>query len=158
MYRFLGVIKYLALTIAFVSFGAVLAQATTLDPRSWFTNQEAVLAAAALITPWLTKVATALGKDWFSTDGNATVWLSAAVAALIAGVGGYLGLGYLAGETGLMAGVQAAGLTLFAFLMSNGMAKGERQVAKSAAASVQTAATQAATTAVAQVLNKKQAE
>lgn len=137
MNRLLGFIKYTALVIAFVSFGAVLAQAVSIDPRTWFTSQEAVLAAAALITPWITKVFTSLGKDWFNTDGNVTVWLSAGVAALIGGVGGYLGLGYLAGETGLMAGVQAAGLTLFAFLMSNGMAKSERQVARSTATHIQ---------------------
>lgn len=151
MHKFLGFIKYSSLAVAFICFGAVLAQEVNIDPRTWFASQEAVLAAVAMITPWVTKIATSLGKDWFNTDGNATVWLSAVLAAIIAGVGGYLGLGYLAGETGLMAGVQAAGLTVFAFLMSNGMAKGERQVAKSAASSVQ----QATTIAVEQAIAKQ---
>lgn len=137
MHRLFGFIKYVALTVAFVTFSAALAQAVTIDPRTWFGSQDAVLGAAALVTPWIVKIVTALGKDWFSTDGMSTVWLSAVVAGLIAGVGGYMGLGYLAGESGLTPAVQAAGLALFAFLMSNGMAKSERQVASATAARLQ---------------------
>ncbi len=103
------------------------------DPSTWFASSEAVIIAAGLITPWITKVITALGKDWFHTDGKATQWLSLGVAVIIGGVGGYLSLGYFADVSGFMGALQAAFIVAVAFLGSNGMAKSERQVAKSAA-------------------------
>lgn len=137
-----SLIKYTAILIAAVCAGLALAQATPvtiLDPRTWFQSQETLFAAVALLSPWLVKALTALGKDWFGTDGRATQWLSLVVAAIVAGVGGYLGLGYLAGAAGFGAALQAAVLTAVAFLVSNGMAKNERQVATAAALRVEEA-------------------
>lgn len=126
-------IKYIGVVIFALAAGVALAQATpvTLDPRTWFQSQDAVFAAVALVVPWITKSVTALGKDWFNTDGRATQRLSLGVAAIIGGVGGYLSLGYLTDVSGFSGALQAAALTAFAFLMSNGMAKSERQVAQS---------------------------
>lgn len=106
------------------------------DPSTWFATSEAVLIAAGLITPWITKVFTALGKDWFHTDGKATQWLSLGVSVIIAGVGGFLSLGYFADVSGVQGAIQAAFLVAVAFLGSNGMAKSERQVARSTAAHI----------------------
>lgn len=135
MVKALGFLKYTAIFLAIFLLGIALAQTTSIgfDPRTWFETQETVFAAVALIVPWITKALTALGKDWFNTDGRATQWLSLVVAFLVAGVGGFLGLGYLAGATGLVAALQAGALTAFAFLMSNGMAKNDRQVAQATA-------------------------
>lgn len=131
---YLRLISFFATLLAITLFGVALAQEVVLfDPETWFVTQEAIFIAAALITPWITKVFTALGKDWFSTEGKYTQWLSLAVALVIAGVGGYLSLGYFANVSGLQGAIQAAFLTLIAFLGSNGMAKSERQVAVSAA-------------------------
>jgi len=138
MLSFVNIVKYVAITVAVFFVGVAIAQAVpvTLDPRTWFQSQETVFIAVGLVVPWITKALTALGKDWFGTEGRATQWLSLAVAAIIGGVGGYLGLGYLAGASGISAALQAAALTAFAFLMSNGMAKNERQVAASTASKI----------------------
>lgn len=135
MLKILNYIKWAAISGAVVFGGIALAQTlpVTLDPRTWFQSQDTVFLAVALITPTLTKIFTALFKDYFSTDGAATQWLSLAVAAVLGGIGGYLSLGYLAGAGGWSAALQAAGLTAIAFFVSNGMAKGERQVALSTA-------------------------
>lgn len=126
-------VKFLLGSIAILMMtGIVMAQPDIFNPSTWFVSQEAVFLAASLITPWIVKIVTALGKDWFSTDGKSTIWLSAGVAAVIAGVGGYLSLGYFADVSGLAGAVNAAILTIIAFLGSNGMAKNERQVATAA--------------------------
>lgn len=114
--------------------GIAFGQVDVFNPATWFASQESVFAAAALLTPWITKIITALGKDWLGTDGKRTVWLSLGVAAVIAGIGGYLSLGYLADVSGFAGAVNAAVLTVIAFLASNGMAKNERQVATAAMA------------------------
>jgi hypothetical protein len=120
----------------FLSFFAVLtlvaAQSVEIfRPETWFASQEAVFAAAALITPYIVKIFTALGKDWFHTDGKATIWLSVGVAVAIAGVGGYLSLGVFAGVVGIQGALQAVVLTVVAWLASNGMANYDRQVVAS---------------------------
>lgn len=122
---------FILLGFALVSFG-IAQEVIVTNPSTWFASQETIFIVAGLIVPWITKVFTALGKDWFHTDGKATQWLSLAVAIIIAGVGGYLSLGFLAGVSGLQGAIQAAILTAIAFLGSNGMAKSERQVAVSA--------------------------
>lgn len=134
MIRKFKTLSSLLLIFAFTALGVGIAQEVIiLDPSTWFGSAEAVLIAASLIVPWITKIITALGKDWFHTDGKATQWLSLAVSVLIAGIGGYFSLGYLAGVSGLQGALQAAFLIAVAFLGSNGMAKAERQVAVSAA-------------------------
>lgn len=135
----LRMIAFFSALLAFTLVGVGIAQdVIVFDPATWFTSAEAVIIAASLIVPWITKIVTALGKDWFHTDGTATQWLSLGVAVLIAGVGGYFSLGYLAGVSGLQGALQAAFLVAVAFLGSNGMAKSERQVATSAAKKMHT--------------------
>lgn len=136
MAKVLKFVKYGALLVAAVMAGLAFAQATAPDltrPSTWFESQEVLFLAVGMLVSWLTKIITALGKDWFSTEGRATQWLSLIIAALLGGVGGFLGLGYFAGATGGLAAIQAAALTAFAFLVSNGMAKNDRQVATAAA-------------------------
>lgn len=124
--------KFLIL-VGFALLSVGIAQEVVItNPETWFSSQEAIFVFAGLIVPWITKIFTALGKDWFHTDGKATQWLSLAVAVIVAGVGGYLSLGFLAGVSGIQGALQAAILTAIAFLGSNGMAKAERQVAVSA--------------------------
>lgn len=126
----------LSILAAMLFIGVALAQANPVvitDPSTWFQSQATIFTAAALITPWITKVVTALGKDWFKTDGRATQYLSLAVAAIIAGVGGWLSLGFLAGAAGWQGALQGAILTIVAFIGSNGMAKAARQEATSGA-------------------------
>lgn len=131
---YLKLLSFFSMLLAITLFGVALASEVILfDPITWFATQEAVFIAAALITPWITKIFTALGKDWFHTEGKYTQWLSLGVAAVIAGVGGYLSLGYFANISGFQGALQAAFLTIIAFLGSNGMAKSERQVALSTA-------------------------
>lgn len=103
------------------------------NPGDWYASQEAVMAVAALITPFIVKIFTALGKDWFGTDGASTQWLSVGVAMIVAGVGGYLSLGFLSGVSGMSGAISAAFMTLVAWLGANGMAKSDRQVATAAA-------------------------
>lgn len=109
--------------------GRVFAQAAPelLKPATWFTSVEAVLIIAGVVAGHVTKLTTALGKDWFRTEGQSTVVLSAVVAAIIGGVGGYLALGTFAGTGGLGGAVAAVGSALIAFLASNASAKSERQ-------------------------------
>lgn len=129
--------KRLTLILVFVAaFFAVMhgvaQDVNVFDPSSWFVSVEAVLLAGSLLTPFITKVFTALGKDWFHTEGRATQWLSLAVAVIIAGVGGYFALGYFAGVAGLTGALQSIIMVAAAFLGSNGLAKNERQVAAAA--------------------------
>lgn len=133
IFAFFSALMALTLVTIGVAQGVVL-----FDPTTWFASSEAVLIAAGLITPWVTKIFTALGKDWFHTDGSATQWLSLGVAIIIGGVGGYLSLGYFADVSGIQGALQAAFLIAVAFLGSNGMAKADRQVATSAAAKLHT--------------------
>lgn len=136
MYRFFGFVKYAAIFVAVMLMGVVVAQTnpvTIFDPRTWFQNQDTLLVAVGLISPWITKALTSLIKGTWGTEGAVTQWVSLGVAFIVAGVGGFLGLGYFAGATGITAAIQAGALTAFAFLMSNGMAKNERQVAAATA-------------------------
>lgn len=131
---YLRIISFFSMLLAVTFLGvAIASEVIIFNPETWLATQESVFIAAALITPWITKIFTALGKDWFHTDGKATQWLSLGVALIIAGVGGYLSLGYFANVSGFQGALQAAFLTLIAFLGSNGMAKSERQVALSTA-------------------------
>lgn len=128
-------VRKLAITLPVLLLaGLVLAQGTTtIDPSTWFDSTTTIFAAAALITPWIVNIVTALGKDWFSTSGKATQWLSFAVSIIIAGVGGWMSLGFLAGEGGFTGLWKAVILVAIAFLGSNGIAKNHRQVAESTA-------------------------
>lgn len=123
--------------------GRAFAQATNpelLQPNTWFTSLEAVFAITAVIAGFVTKLATALGKDWFKTQGTTTVALSAVIAALIGGVGGWLSLGIFAGAGGITGAVAAIGTAVLAFLGSNASAKADRQALAGAVQRVEDAA------------------
>jgi len=110
--------------------GRAFAQAANpelLQPSTWYTSLDAVFLITAVIAGWVTKLATALGKDWFKTQGSSTVALSAVIAALIGGVGGWLSLGVFAGAGGITGAVAAVGTAVLAFLGSNASAKADRQ-------------------------------
>jgi hypothetical protein len=118
------------LVLAFAALGGSV-RAQELDPfnpATWFTSTEAVIALVGIFMGWIVKLATALGKDLFSTSGSATVVLSAVLAVLIAGFGGYQMLGVFGeGAGGLQGAVQAAFVVLVAFFGSNASAKADRQ-------------------------------
>lgn len=124
------VAAFVVILLVLVFSGRVFAQSAPpelLNPATWFTSVEAVLAIAGVIAAYLTKLTTALGKDWFKTEGNNTVILSAVVAAVIGGIGGWLALGAFTGTGGLGGAVAAIGSAVIAFLGSNASAKAERQ-------------------------------
>lgn len=131
-------IKYrfqLAIFVALaVLFGVALAQAAfdPLKPSEWFVSQEVVLAVGAWLAMHATSLLTALGKDWFHTDGKETQLLAAAFSALIAGVGGYLSLGYLSNQSGISGAIMAAVMAIIAFLGATGSAERQRQAITSA--------------------------
>ncbi len=106
---------------------AQAAEPQLLDPSTWYTSVGAVLSIAGVIAAYVTKLATALGKDWFKTSGQSTVILSAVIAAVIGGIGGYLALGTFAGAGGIGGAVAAIGTALIAYLGSNASAKADRQ-------------------------------
>ncbi len=126
-----GIIGVAVLALLWLVFsGRAFAQAANpelLQPSTWFTSLEAVFAITAVLAGWVTKLATALGKDWFRTQGTSTVALSGIIAALIGGVGGWLSLGVFAGAGGITGAVAAIGTAVLAFLGSNASAKADRQ-------------------------------
>jgi hypothetical protein len=110
-----------------VAFAVAQVNPDPLDPATWFESQEAVFVVATIFAAWIVKLTTALGKDWFGTDGLATVYLSAGLSLAIAGVGGYLALGYLSDAGGLVGALQAAAMALLSWLGANASAKYDRQ-------------------------------
>jgi hypothetical protein len=142
----LMVAALIALAVAGVAWfaGAVFAQTVEVDPQApatWFESQATVFLAGSMLAGWIVKLATALGKDWFQTHGQATVILSAALSVAIAGIGGYFTLGYLTGAGGFIGAVQAAAMALLSWLGSNASAKYDRQAAAAAAGRVERART-----------------
>jgi len=128
-----GLVALLALLGGAVA-AAVANPVIITDYHTWFQSQTTLFAAVALLTPWIVKLTTALGKDWFNTSGAATQWLSLVVSIVIAGIGGWLSLGFLAGSSGWHGALQAVILIAIAFLGSNGLAKAARQEAASGVA------------------------
>lgn len=120
----------LLVLLFFVLSGRAFAQTSPelLNPATWFTSIEAVLIIAGVLAAYVTKLTTALGKDWFQTEGQSTVILSAVIAALVGGIGGWLAIGTFATGAGGFAGAVAAVFSaLIAFLGSNASAKADRQ-------------------------------
>lgn len=120
---------------------AQLVEPDPLVPATWFESPEAVFAVGAIFAGWAVKLATALGKEWFRTNGQATVYLSGGISVLIAGVGGYFALGYLTGAGGFAGALQAAFMALLSWLGANASAKYDRQAAAAAADRVERART-----------------
>lgn len=122
-----GLLSLLWLVFSGRAFAQAVPAPDVLQPSTWFTNLDAVFFITAVIAGWVTKLSTALGKDWFKTQGSGTVALSAVIAALIGGVGGWLSLGVFAGAGGITGAVAAIGTAVLAFLGSNASAKADRQ-------------------------------
>lgn len=128
------VLAVLAVALLALLIGVARGQeVSVLDPSSWFTSVEAVMLIGGVIAGYVTKITTALGKDWFGTEGQGTVVLSGVVSVLVGGVGGWLALGAFGSPGGIQGAVYAAGMVLIAFLGSNGSAKAERQAMAGAA-------------------------
>jgi hypothetical protein len=124
--------------------GEVIAQAVDVDPlapSTWFQSAASVFAIGSVFAGWVVKLATALGKEWFRTNGQATVYLSAGISVFIAGIGGYFAMGYLTGAGGFAGALQAAFMALLSWLGANASAKYDRQAAASAASRVERART-----------------
>ncbi len=110
----------------------VLAQPDPLHPDTWFVSSEAVVGIGVILAGWAVKISTALGKDWFQTDGRRTVILSAILSFIIAGVGGYLALGAFSGSHGIAGAAQALVMFALSFVAANGSAKLDRQTQSAA--------------------------
>lgn len=142
VFAFLAVAVIIALSflVATVLGFARAAQPDPFDPSTWFTSTDAVISVVGILLGFLVKVFTALGKDWLQTSGTRTVVLSGVLAVVIAGIGGYEMLGAfhdLGG--GIRGALQAAWLTLLAFLTANGSAKADRQAVAGAVQRVENA-------------------
>jgi len=140
-------------------FGMGLAVADTVAvdpmvPASWFMSPETLQAFILLVTPWIVKITTALGKDWFKTEGKYTIYLSLGLSIVLAGIGGFFSLGYLAGVGGVKGAIFAIINTVVGFLGSNGLVKGEVQAAKRIAKATVVAQQVEAPKIVAEVVNK----
>jgi hypothetical protein len=133
----LGVTLLGLLSLAF----AQLVQPDPLAPSTWFESPEALFAIGAVFAGWVVKLATALGKEWFRTNGQATVYLSGGISVAIAGFGGYFALGYLTGAGGFAGALQAAAMALLSWVGANASAKYDRQAAAAAAGRVERART-----------------
>lgn len=128
--RLWQVLRWLLATFAVAALVMLLAHANAQSPdlSDPFGSREALAGLVMLIAAWLTKLLTALGKDWLKTEGPTTVALSAAIAALLGGIGGYFALGIFAdGGGGLNGALTAIGMAVAAFLGSNASAKSDRQ-------------------------------
>jgi len=98
-----------------------------LTPATWYNSVAALMAIISAITPYVTKVLTALLKDRFTTTGNTTKLVAAAIALILGGVGGYFGLGFMAGTTGLSAALFGAVNTLVGYIGSQAIYASEQQ-------------------------------
>ncbi|MCZ2110972.1 MAG: hypothetical protein LC118_15620 [Dehalococcoidia bacterium] len=117
-----------------------LVRAQSPDLSDPFGSNEALIALATLVAAWVTKLLTALGKDWFKTSGTATVALSAVIAAIFGGIGGWFALGIFSdGGGGLNGAITAIGMAVAAFLGSNASAKSDRQALAGAIERIDTA-------------------
>lgn len=128
--RLWQIVRWLLATLFVAGLVMVLAHAHAQSPdlSDPFGSREALVGLVMLIAAWLTKLLTALGKDWLKTEGPTTVALSAAIAALLGGIGGYFALGIFAdGGGGLNGALTAIGMAVAAFLGSNASAKSDRQ-------------------------------
>lgn len=97
------------------------------DPQSWIVNPWAIVMAANVITGYIVNFFTSYFKDVIKTEGKQTILLSLVVALVISAVVGFKGLGGFVDYGGLAGAWNVALMTIWAFIQSNGMAKGQRQ-------------------------------
>jgi hypothetical protein len=117
--------KYLIIfLIAFL--GLVVAQDLT-NPTTWYESPATLMAVISLVTPHLTRIITALAKDKLGTSGNLTRWIALCVALILGGVGGYFGLGFMAGVTGIKAALYGAVNVVIAYYGSQALLVNDRQ-------------------------------
>lgn len=127
---FYGIVIFALLVLAQIAQAVFAAPAfDPLAPGGWFESIDVMTAVAAWIAGWVVKLLTAIGKEALVTEGNRTRILSAGIAVLVAGVGGYLALGMFEGYGGFEGALRAAGMALWAFIQSNASAIYDRQVA-----------------------------
>lgn len=127
-------IPYLIAILGLVLFGLALAQdPVPTDPSTWFASPETVMAIGVILAGWVVNVLTALGKAAWLTTGSRTVILSVGISVIVAGIGGYLALGYYSDLGGLPGALRAAAMVLIAAVIANGKHKADVQVATKAA-------------------------
>lgn len=125
----------LALT-ALGMIGLAFAQAVEItNPGGWFGSPDTMEAAVALIITVLTRFLTAWGKEQWLTTGSRTVVVSAVISVVLAGIGGYLALGYYAEYGGFNGALRAAVMALAGFLAANLWYNSDKQVAEAGAKS-----------------------
>lgn len=99
------------------------------NPQGWYVSPDMVMAAGVMLAGYVVNLLTAIGKAAWLTTGNRTVILSVVIAAVVAGVGGYLSLGYLSDMSGLSGAIRAAIMTVIAALLANGKYLADKQAA-----------------------------
>ena len=122
--------RILIASILVLVVGIVLGQEVDIDPFApgeWYVSPETVIAIGSFFAANLVRLFTALGKDWFGTDGNGTRWLAIGISAIIAGAGGYLSLGYLSDLSGLGGALSAALMTVISALGAMAKVEYDRQ-------------------------------
>lgn len=111
-------------------FGIALAQDPEIgNPGGWFVNPDVLAAAGAMLAGYVVNLLTALGKHHWLTTGNRTRILSIALSVVIAGVGGYLSLGYLSDLSGFQGAIRAAVMTAVALVLANAQYHANQQAA-----------------------------
>lgn len=129
--------RLLVALLALFTTSFVLGQEVEIDPfrpGAWYVSPEMVIAVGAFFASHLTRLFTALGKDWFNTEGNGTRWLAIGISAVIAGVGGYFSLGYLSDLSGLPGALSAVLMTAVAALGAMAKVEYDRQTLAAGAA------------------------
>lgn len=96
-----------------------LAQPDVLEPMTWFESVTAVIVIGGMLAGAVTRALTALGKDWFGTNGLDTIILSGGISVIVAGIGGYYALGTFAEMSGWQGAASAAFMVLWAIIQSN---------------------------------------
>lgn len=113
---------------------ALAAEVVITNPSGWYVDATTVMAAGVLIATYIVNILTSIGKGAWLTTGSRTVVLSGVISVIVAGVGGYLSLGFLADlGGGLDAALRAAGMTIFSFIGANLKYNYDKQVAESGA-------------------------
>lgn len=120
---FLGVIVGTLVAL----FGTAMAQPDVLQPDSWFTDADAVTAIGVVLASYVVRIATALGKEWFSVDGPQTRWLAMGISVVVAGIGGFLSLGMFSDVSGPEGAARAIVMIVLGGLGAIGKAEYDRQ-------------------------------
>lgn len=91
------------------------------------------MAIGAILASYVVRLTTALGKEWFQTDGPRTKYLAIAISVIVAGVGGYLSLGFLSDVSGISGAFRAAVMVFVGYFGAVAKAEYDRQTMASGA-------------------------